>query len=182
MSKLEPINPEPQGVGQTSGAGAERSDGGAAVAGDPKQAAGLWIRLVKCHALVTREVRRRAAQTETTLPQFDVLSQLLRRPPGMTSTELSRSMLVTAGNLTGIIDRLEARELVTRTTLPGDKRVRILKLSPKGKRLAKREVARHEAWLGEILGSLADPERHKLSAALDQLRRSLEPSDAESDA
>ena len=81
---------------------------------EAKQAAGVWIRLVKCHGLVMREVRRRVAQSETTLPQFDVLAQLLRHPQGMTSTELSRVLLVTAGNLTGIVDRLEGRELVTR--------------------------------------------------------------------
>lgn len=149
--------------------------------GDPKQAAGLWIRLVKCHALVMREVRRRVAQGDTTLPQFDVLAQLLRHPQGMTSTELSRVLLVTAGNLTGIVDRLESRELVTRTTLADDKRVRVLKLTAKGKRLAKREVARHEAWLDEILGSLEDPERHKLSTALDRLRHSLETDDLDPD-
>lgn len=141
---------------------------------DAKQAAGVWIRLVKCHGLVMREVRRRVAQSETTLPQFDVLAQLLRHPQGMTSTELSRVLLVTAGNLTGIVDRLEARELVTRTALPDDKRVRVLKLTAKGKRLAKREVQRHEEWLNEIFGSLADAERHKLSTALDRLRHSLE--------
>ena len=77
---------------------------------DAKQAAGVWIRLVKCHGLVMREVRRRVAQSDTTLPQFDVLAQLLRHPQGMTSTELSRVLLVTAGNLTGIVDRLEARD------------------------------------------------------------------------
>ncbi|MCA9628770.1 MAG: MarR family transcriptional regulator [Myxococcales bacterium] len=141
---------------------------------DAKQAAGVWIRLVKCHGLVMREVRRRVAQSDTTLPQFDVLAQLLRHPQGMTSTELSRVLLVTAGNLTGIVDRLEARDLVTRTTLPDDKRVRVLKLTAKGKRLAKREVQRHEEWLNEIFGSLADGERHKLSTALDRLRHSLE--------
>ncbi|MGE0328107.1 MAG: MarR family winged helix-turn-helix transcriptional regulator [Polyangiaceae bacterium] len=144
---------------------------------EAKQAAGVWIRLVKCHGLVMREVRRRVAQSETTLPQFDVLAQLLRHPQGMTSTELSRVLLVTAGNLTGIVDRLEARELVTRTALPDDKRVRVLKLTAKGKRLAKREVQRHEDWLNEIFSSLADTERHKLSTALDRLRHSLEQHD-----
>ncbi|MCA9645204.1 MAG: MarR family transcriptional regulator [Polyangiaceae bacterium] len=144
---------------------------------EAKQAAGVWIRLVKCHGLVMREVRRRVAQSETTLPQFDVLAQLLRHPQGMTSTELSRVLLVTAGNLTGIVDRLEARELVTRTALPDDKRVRVLKLTAKGKRLAKREVQRHEDWLNEIFSSLADTERHKLSTALDRLRHSLETQD-----
>ena len=110
---------------------------------DNKQSAKLWIRLVKCHGLVLKAVRRRVGASDTTLPQFDVLAQLLRHPEGMTSTELSRALLVTAGNLTGIVDRLEARELVTRQAQSDDRRVRRLTLTGKGKRLARRARAHH---------------------------------------
>lgn len=139
-----------------------------------KQAASLWIRLVKCHGLVLKRVRRRVGSSSTTLPQFDVLAQLLRHPEGMTSTELSRALLVTAGNLTGIVDRLEDRGLVVRQAAAADRRVKRLRLTPRGKRLAKKEVERHEQWLGEIFGPLEPRERTKLIRALDQLRTTLE--------
>ena len=147
---------------------------------DNKQSAKLWIRLVKCHGLVLKAVRRRVGASDTTLPQFDVLAQLLRHPEGMTSTELSRALLVTAGNLTGIVDRLEARELVTRQAQSDDRRVRRLTLTGKGKRLARREVERHERWLGDIFEALPARDRERLIDALDELRDVLERNDPDS--
>ncbi len=141
---------------------------------DGKQAASVWVRLVKCHDLVMREVRQRVSQGDTTLPQFDVLAQLYRHPQGVTATELSRALLVTAGNLTGIIDRLEARGLVTRTPQAHDRRVRLLKLTAAGRRLATREVARHEQWLAQIFSGLEATEQQALVRALDALRHSLD--------
>lgn len=138
-----------------------------------KHAAGLWIRLAKCHDLVLQQIRRQMAQTETTLPQFDVLAQLLRHPEGMTSGALSKVLLVTAGNLTGIVDRLEARGLITRRALNHDKRVRVIRLTAAGLAIAKHEVARHEQWLLQIFGALESSEQAKLIKSLDQLRRQL---------
>ena len=65
-----------------------------------------WVRLLKAHGLILREVRRALPGT-LTLPQFDVLAQLYRRPDGMTPGELTRELLVTAGNVTGIVRYLE---------------------------------------------------------------------------
>jgi len=77
-----------------------------------KQAAALWIRLVKCSGLILQRVRRLPARSGLTLAQFDVLAQLLRRPGGMTSGELSRALLVTQGNVTGLVARLARRRLL----------------------------------------------------------------------
>jgi DNA-binding MarR family transcriptional regulator len=140
---------------------------------EEKEAAGLWIRLVKCYGLVLREVSR--PQRGLTLPQFDCLAQLLRHPEGLTAGDLSRSLLVTAGNLTGIVGRLQARGLVSRRPHPRDRRAALLFLTPHGHRLALVEVARHERRLARLFTGLPPAGRLRLRMALDRLRETLEP-------
>lgn len=138
--------------------------------------AALWVRLAKCYGLVLRAVlrdqtRRRAA---VTLPQFDVLAQLARHPEGMTPGALSRALLVTAGNVTGIVARLAARGFLRRGPHPIDRRARWLVLTPRGRRLVRKEVARHERALARILAGLAGPGRARVLASLGTLRDALE--------
>ncbi len=138
-----------------------------------KKAAGLWIRLAKCYGLVLREVSR--PQQGLTLPQFDCLAQLLRHPEGLTAGDLSRTLLVTAGNLTGIVARLQARGLVSRKPHHRDRRAAFLFLTPRGHRLALIEVAHHERRLERLFTGLPPAERLRLGTALDRLRETLEP-------
>ena len=145
-----------------------------AVAPSGKVAAGLWIRLAKCYGSVLREVRNGQVDTELTLPQFDVLAQLLRHPGGMSAGELSEALLVTAGNVTGLVSRLERRGLVRREASEADGRVRVLRLTPRGKKIARAAVARHERWLAEIFGELAPREQERMSHSLDRLYRAME--------
>jgi DNA-binding MarR family transcriptional regulator len=139
-----------------------------------KPAVGLWIRLAKCYALVLREVREAPAGSELTLAQFDVLAQLLRHPGGMTAGALSEELLVTAGNITGLVDRLEAQRLVTRRAAADDARVRIVKLTAEGKRVAAREVVRHERLLTRIFSALDSGEQKQIASSLDRIRIALE--------
>jgi DNA-binding MarR family transcriptional regulator len=144
--------------------------------GTKKPGVGLWVRLAKCYALVLREVREAPSSSALTLAQFDVLAQLMRHPEGMTAGALSEELLVTAGNVTGLIDRLEAQRLVTRRPAPDDARVRIIRLTAQGKRLAAREVARHEQLLGQIFSALEPREQQAIASSLDRVRLALEKS------
>jgi DNA-binding MarR family transcriptional regulator len=139
-----------------------------------KPAVGLWIRLAKCYALVLREVRDTAAGDGLSLAQFDVLAQLLRHADGMTAGALSEELLVTAGNVTGLVDRLEAQRLVTRRASRDDARVRIVKLTAEGKRLAAREVVRHERLLERIFSALEPGEQKAIAGSLDRIRVAVE--------
>ncbi len=140
-----------------------------------KVGAAIWIRLAKCYGLVLREIRKRQAGSGLTLPQFDALGQLHRHPQGMTAGELSRALLVTAGNVTGIVSRLRARGLVERAAHPSDGRVSVLRLTPEGVRITRREMARQERQLDEILAALPPPEAERVVEALDAMRRAVEP-------
>jgi DNA-binding MarR family transcriptional regulator len=136
--------------------------------GDPEQLAlSVWVRLLKAHGLMLREIRRRVPEG-LTLPQFDVLVQLHRRPEGMTPGELTRELLVTAGNVTGIVDRLAALGLVERRPVPEDRRAVRVRLTRRGQRLTERAIPRHRDDVTRLLGA-APP--HLLAALRDLLGR-----------
>lgn len=137
-------------------------------------AASIWIHLAKCYGRVLQRVRRIESRAALTLPQFDAVAQLLRRPEGMTAGELSRELLVTAGNVTGIVARLRARGLVSRTADPEDGRAAVLRLTPKGVRVARTEVDRHVHRLTPVFDGLSVADRGRIRRALQTLLQSLE--------
>ena len=70
----------------------------------------LWLRLATCSTLIESALRgSMRAGFGTTLPRFDLMAHLSRSPRGMKMSELSRCMMVTNGNITGIVDQLEQR-------------------------------------------------------------------------
>lgn len=137
-------------------------------------AASIWIHLAKCYGRVLQRVRRIESRAELTLPQFDAMAQLLRRPEGMTAGELSRELLVTAGNVTGIVARLRARGLLSRTVDPKDGRAVLLRLTPRGLRIARTEVDRHVRRLAPVFDRLSAAESGRIRRALRTLLQSLE--------
>ncbi|RDI94917.1 MarR family transcriptional regulator [Meiothermus sp. QL-1] len=144
------------------------------LAEDHHQAIRLWLRMLTCTNLITGKIRRRLRQAfRTTLPRFDLLAQLERHPEGLRMGELSRRMMVTTGNVTGITDQLEAEGLVRREVDPNDRRSYIVKLTPEGRR-AFGEMARvHEGWVIEFFEGLSPEEKETLYALLGKLKRHL---------
>src|SRR5512133_4129932 len=83
----------------------------------------LWLRLLTCTQLVEKQVRTQLRERfDTTLPRFDLMAQLERAPDGLKMNEVSRRMMVTGGNVTGITDQLAAEGLVDRADVEGDRR------------------------------------------------------------
>lgn len=153
------------------GPGGERS--GAEV--NPHEAVGVHVRIASCYNLLMREARSRiGTRWNLTLPQFDVLAELTRADRrGFTFVELSRLLLVTSGNLTGIVDRLEARQLVRRAPDAQDRRVIRVKLTVKGRAMTARMLPRHQDDLGQILSFMPRNTLLRLSALLDDVRHGL---------
>lgn len=145
----------------------------AATNGDAQLAVSVWVRLLKTHALILREVRRRVPET-LTLPQFDVLAQLHRNSEGMTPRELTRELLVTAGNLTGVISRLVVLGLVERRPVPGDRRAVRIRLTPPGKRAMERAIPRHRKDVQRLLSHVASRDLGRLRDLLSSVTRGLE--------
>lgn len=135
----------------------------------------LWLRLLTCTTLIEAEIRRRLrARFGTTLPRFDLLAQLDRAPPeGLTLGEVSRRMMVSNGNVTGLATRLEAEGLVERRVSDADRRAQTLRLTPRGRREFARQSAAHEGWIAGIFGALSAAERAALRRLLGRTKLSV---------
>ena len=140
-----------------------------------KQSLRLWLRLFSCSTVVEKTVRARLeAEFATTLPRFDALAALERHAGGLTMSDLSHAMMVSNGNVTGVIARLLEEGLVTRTAHAEDRRVLRVKLSTKGKAQFARMAVAHERWIDALFGDLSGSETRKLMEMLDRARRSVE--------
>ncbi|MGH7295959.1 MAG: MarR family winged helix-turn-helix transcriptional regulator [Polyangiaceae bacterium] len=131
----------------------------------------LWVRLLESHNLMLSQVRRRLA-ADSTMPRFDLLANL-EREDGQTLAALSRHMLVTAGNLTGLVDRAERDGVVERRADPADRRLSRVFLTGKGKDLVQSLIPVHTSHVSELLSSLDASERRELRRLLGKLRDSL---------
>jgi DNA-binding MarR family transcriptional regulator len=115
----------------------------------------LWLRLFTCKELIEGEVRRRLRKSyDITLPRFDLLAQLDRTPKGMTLGELSQRMMVSNGNVTGLVDRLVEQGLITRRPSPTDRRAQIVSLTAEGRRFFRAMARTNAEWIGEIFAGL----------------------------
>jgi DNA-binding MarR family transcriptional regulator len=134
----------------------------------------LWLRLLTCTHLVETHVRRALAKEfKTTLPRFDLMAQLERAPQGLQMGELSRRMLVTGGNVTGIADQLERSGLIVRTEDPADRRAYLVKLTKEGRRLFAQMAAEHETWIVKLFAGIPKREQRALTESLTRLRGQL---------
>lgn len=132
----------------------------------------LWLRLLKTSRAVEAELRERLRLTfGTTLPKFDVMAALERQPAGLTMTELSRFLMVSNGNVTGIVDRLVAEGLVVRRAHEQDRRSTFVRLTSKGARQFAVMAKAHEAWVGEILAHISVEEAQCIIALLSRSPR-----------
>lgn len=136
----------------------------------------LWLRLLACTNLVEAPLRRRLReQYRGSLPRFDLMAQLDRRPGGMKMRELSRRLMVTGGNITGLTDRLVAEGLVERHDDPSDRRSWTVQLTPEGRRQFRAMARAHEVWVMELFAGLSATQQRQLFELLGQLKQTLPP-------
>ena len=115
----------------------------------------LWLRLLTCTNLIESTIRRRLRdQYDITLPRFDAMAQLYRAPEGLQMSDLSKRMMVSNGNVTGVIDRLIVEKQVDARPDPADRRRQIVSLTPAGRAAFEAMLPDHEAWVSEIMSGL----------------------------
>lgn len=135
-----------------------------------KQRLRLWLRLLRATRGIESELRERLRKEfSVTLPQFDVMAALARKENGMSMTELSRSLMVSNGNVTGIIDRLTAEKLVLRQAPANDRRSYIVRLTPKGVSHFAGMAKAHEMWIDGLLSDIGAGEADELIPQLEAL-------------
>ena len=147
---------------------------------DHHDALRLWLRLLTCTLLIEGRIRARLREGfATTLPRFDLMAQLERAPAGLTMSELSRRLMVTGGNVTGITDMLEAEGLVARVNHPTDRRAYTVKLTASGRRLFARMAAAHERWIVDLLAGLDAGEQEQVYRLLARLKQHLQTTEGQ---
>ena len=139
----------------------------------------LWLRLLTCTQLIEQKVRvRLREQFETTLPRFDLMAQLERSPEGLKMNQLSRRMMVTGGNVTGITDQLESEGMVQRLPLEGDRRALLIRLTPTGRKAFAEMASVHEGWIVESLSGLSEREVETLHKLLGKVKQHINAAEA----
>ncbi len=135
----------------------------------------LWIRLLRASRLIEGVTRQRLkSKFKATLPRFDVMAALYRKPEGMLMSEISRFLMVSNGNVTGIVDRLVSDGLVVRSQRDGDRRTSFINLTRKGRALFAAMAAAHEGWVDELLGNISARDAEQLAAKLKSFRSNWE--------
>ena len=130
----------------------------------------MWIRLLG----VTRGAESHLREFlrldhDTTLPRFDVLAALYRRRDGVTMSELSRMLLVSNGNATTVVDRLESDGHVRRTPSETDRRTVFVALTPPGVTLFERLADEHEREISRLFGGLSEADLDRLTEILKRM-------------
>lgn len=129
----------------------------------------LWLRILTIHKLINNEVRRRLReQFGMSLSRFDLLAQLDGRSDGMRMGELSKRLMVTTGNITGLVDELVAEGLVERLPDPTNRRASLAAMTAKGRKLFGAAAKANESWIEDMFAGLAAPEK---AALFDMLGR-----------
>ncbi len=129
-----------------------------------------WVRLARVFQKMNRAAAAEFAAHGLSAAQFDVIAQL-GRSAGITQQELANRLLVTKGNVSQLLGKMEQRGLIARCHAG---RANALSLTTEGQRLFAAVVPAHEARIAARFGALEPDERSQLLRLLRALDRSLE--------
>ena len=132
------------------------------------QAPRLWLVLSRCHRALNHIAERSIEQAGLGLTDFAALEALLHKGP-LTITEIQGKVPLAIGSMTAAVDRLEKKGLIIRTAAPGDRRAKVLKLTPEGTRIVEKAFSRHAAELESAMAVLNATEKRRLHGVLKKL-------------
>ncbi len=142
--------------------------------GDHQDELRLWLRLLTCTTMIESEIRTRLRNRfEVTLPRFDLMAQLDKMPGGMTLGELSKRMMVSNGNITGLVETLVNQGLVAREAHPSDRRATMVRLTEAGRASFGEMAAEHGDWIGTLFGGLGAEDVSVLMRLLGRMKTSV---------
>jgi DNA-binding MarR family transcriptional regulator len=137
----------------------------------------LWLRLLTCTTLIEGEVRSRLRERfDVTLPRFDLMAQLDKVPEGMTLSDVSKRMMVSNGNVTGLVERLVESGHLDRRTSAQDRRVQVIRLTRAGRAEFRKMAAEHENWIADIFADLSPKDVRELMRLLAKTKASAQKS------
>ena len=142
-----------------------------------RRAIRVWFRLIRLEARMQAAVGDRLRQIGVSIPQCDVLTTLSEQE-GVSQQELAKRLYVTKGNISGLLDRLEAAGFVERRSLASDRRQYSIYLTDAGRAMAEKAIAVQHKWIASTLGRLSEADLEALEThllALRDLVREQEP-------
>lgn len=140
----------------------------------------LWLSMLRTTRHVEHVLRERIKERfGSTLPRFDVMAALYRNPEGISMTRLSELLVVSNGNVTGIVDRLESEGLVARVIDDRDRRAARVALTERGIEIFAQMAAAHEDWIAEMFSALPPADVDLLLDRLEPLRESQRQAESE---
>ncbi len=141
---------------------------------DHKRELRAWLRLFTCATLIESEIRSRLReQFSFTLPRFDLLAQLDRSESGMVLGEISKRLMVSAGNITPITEKLIESGYITRRPSEADRRIQIITMTHAGRAAFRAMAEEHGKWIAEFFSDMSPDEIDVLMGALAKLKRSV---------
>ena len=140
-----------------------------------KEGLRLWLRIVSCTQLVEQEIRTMLREKfDMTLPRFELLSALDRVADGLTMSELSRWLMVSKGNVTGIAERLSEDGFIVREPTPTDRRSFVVTMTEKGRKAYKEMELEYEKLLDKLFDDLTLDDSDMFAGMLAKIKESVE--------
>lgn len=140
-----------------------------------KEGLRLWLRIVSCSQMVEMEIRTMLREKfDMTLPRFELLSALDRVAEGLTMGELSRWLMVSKGNVTGVAERLSEDGLIKREPTPTDRRSFVVTLTPEGKALYKEMEEEYESLLEHLFAEVSLDDSDLFTGVLAKVKDAVE--------
>ena len=133
-----------------------------------------WLGLVRCFSSIERVLMQHFAEEyNSSLPRYDVLTALALSPNGLTMGELASMLMVTKGNITGVVRRLKSDGLVRKVTSKVDRRIQSVTISAKGKRLWNKMHTDYDRIISEILSGQSHKDLRALTRILEETRHAV---------
>jgi DNA-binding MarR family transcriptional regulator len=133
----------------------------------------VWFRLLTVFKMIEGKLRTRLrTKFDVSIPHFDVLAILDARKEPMTMGELSAGLMVTTGNVTGIVDTMIEEGLVTRSPNPADRRSHLIQITPVGHKMFSSIAPALAKWFEEAMSSMSKAEIVLLLELLGKFKKS----------
>ena len=136
----------------------------------------LWVTLARCYSTYAKAIATKVQDYGLTTPQFGTLEALYHLGP-LSLGELADKLLVTGGNVTYVMDRLEDQGLVYRYRRPDDRRVILARLTPEGRDLVAEVFPGHVSYIEHLSRHLSSDEQNELSSLLKTLGTGIQRKD-----
>ena len=134
----------------------------------------MWVHLLSCAKIGEKRLRRNFEEEfRTTLPRFDVMAALYRAPDGLRMGALSRALLVSNGNVTGLVRQLQNQGLIQSVIDPQDTRSAIVSLTRPGRDQFKTLAEAHHRWIADTFRDFPPKRMALLVELLTELKSTL---------